>query len=52
MNHPDPKKHRDLSFIKSAIRIVACMCGFFGSVTLLAIGLMVAEGVGIYEELV
>lgn len=52
MKHPDPKKHQQISFAKSAIRIVACVCGLFGSVTLLALGLMLAEGVGIYEELV
>lgn len=52
MNHPDPKKHRDLSFIKSGIRIAACLGGVFGSLTILAVGLMAAEVVGIYEELV
>lgn len=52
MRHPDPKKHRDLSFIKSGIRIAACVLGIFGAFTLFAIGMLLAEIVGVYEELV
>lgn len=52
MKHPDPKKHRDLSFIKSGIRVAACLMGIGGSLTLLAVGLLLAEIVGVYEELV
>lgn len=52
MKHPDPKKHRDLSFIKSGIRIVGCLFGIGGSLSLLAACLLFAEIVGIYEELV
>lgn len=52
VKHPDAKKHRDLSFIKSGIRIGACLGALTGSVVFLAIGLLVAEIVGVYEELV
>lgn len=55
MKHPDPKKHLQLSIVKSAIRII-------GAVALMALGniwltvagacLLVAEVVGIAEELV
>jgi hypothetical protein len=52
MDHPDPKKHQLISFVKSGIRIAACAGGWLGSVPLLAGGLLLAELVGIYEELV
>ena len=52
MNHPDAKKHQLISFVKSAIRIVACIGGALGSVGFLAVGLLIAEIVGVYEELV
>ena len=52
VKHPDAKKHRDLSFIKSGLRIGACLGALGGSVVFLAIGLLVAEIVGVYEELV
>ncbi len=52
MNHPDPKKHQLISFVKSGIRILACVGGAFGSVAFLAVGLLIAEIVGVYEELV
>ena len=52
MKHPDPKKHQTISFIKSGIRIIACFAGIGGSVALLAAGLLIAEAVGVYEELV
>lgn len=52
MNHPDPKKHQTISFVKSGLRILACFAGIGGSIGLLATGLLVAELVGIYEELV
>jgi tetrahydromethanopterin S-methyltransferase subunit D len=52
MKHPDPKKHRDLSFIKSGIRIAACLGGIGGSIVFFAAFMMLAEFVGIYEELV
>lgn len=52
MKHPDPKKHQTISFIKSGLRILACFAGIGGSVALLAAGLLIAEVVGVYEELV
>tara|TARA_R110000822_G_scaffold5031_7_gene21817 strand:+ start:1401 stop:1568 length:168 start_codon:yes stop_codon:yes gene_type:complete len=52
LNHPDPKKHQLISFVKSSIRIVACVGGVFGSIAFLAVGLLLAEIVGVYEELV
>ena len=53
MNHPDPKKHQYVSFIKSGIRIGGCIAALIMvSVLPLAIAFLVAELVGIYEELV
>jgi hypothetical protein len=52
VKYPDAKKHRDLSFIKSGLRIVACLGALSGSVVFLAIVLLAAEIVGVYEELV
>lgn len=50
--HPDPKKHQLISFFKSGLRIGACLGALGGSVVFLAIGLLLAEIVGVYEELV
>ena len=53
MKHPDPKKHQLISFLKSGIRIGACASIFIGAgVAGLAAGLLLAELIGIYEELV
>jgi tetrahydromethanopterin S-methyltransferase subunit F len=53
MNHPDPKRHQIISFIKSAVRIAACICGIAtGYIAGFAIGMLVAELIGVYEELV
>ena len=49
---PDPKKHQHISFIKSGVRIVACALGFFGLFEIGFLGLLLAELIGIYEELV
>ena len=49
---PDAKKHVELSMVKSAIRIVACGAGLFGLYEEAFIGLLLAEIVGIKEELV
>jgi len=49
---PDPKLHQKISFIKSAIRLFACSLGMFGLYEAAFIGLMLAEVVGIGEELV
>ena len=49
---PDAKKHLELSMAKSAIRIVACGAGLFGMYDVAFIGFLLAEIVGIKEELV
>ncbi len=49
---PDAKKHQQISFIKSAIRLGACSIGFCGMFEIGFIGLFLAEIVGIGEELV
>ena len=53
MEHPDPKKHQYVSFVKSGVRIAACICGLVsGHIAGLALGLLIAEAIGVYEELV
>ena len=52
VNYPDAKKHQLVSFIKSAIRIAACVAGLWGWFEIGFVGLLLAEIVGIYEELV
>tara|TARA_R110000824_G_scaffold15193_3_gene64018 strand:+ start:3533 stop:3712 length:180 start_codon:yes stop_codon:yes gene_type:complete len=49
---PDAKKHQQISFIKSAIRLGACAFGFLGMFEIGFTGLFLAEIVGIGEELV
>lgn len=49
---PDPKKHQHVSFVKSGVRIVACLLGFAGMYQVGFLGLFLAELIGIYEELV
>lgn len=49
---PNPKLHQIISFVKSAIRIVFSFLGIIGFYELGFFGLLVAEIVGIYEELV
>jgi hypothetical protein len=49
---PDAKKHLELSMVKSSIRILACGAGMFGMYDVAFIGLLLAEIVGIKEELV
>lgn len=55
MKQPDPKKHFQLSMIKSGIRIIAgaSLC-FLGNTWLLVAGvaLIIGELVGVAEELV
>jgi hypothetical protein len=51
MNHPDPKLHQRVSFIKSGVRIagyIALIVNIPTAVTLLVI----SEAIGIVEELV
>ena len=45
------KWHTYWSYLKSAIRIAACVAGSYGSVVWFAIGMGIAECVGILEEL-
>jgi len=49
---PDAKKHLELSMAKSSIRILACGAGLFGMYDVAFIGFLLAEIVGIKEELV
>lgn len=49
---PDPKLHQIISFVKSGIRIVSCIAGLCGYFGIGFFGLLIAEIVGIYEELV
>jgi len=55
MNHPDPKKHQFISFVKSSWRIIAgvALCFYPSDIMFLAgASLVVAEILGIVEELV
>ncbi len=52
IQHPDPKKHKIISFIKSGVRILACAVGFAGSLEIGFLLLGLAEIVGVYEEMV
>ena len=49
---PDARKHQIVSFIKSGLRLVACIVGMVYSVPPAFALLFMAEIVGIYEELV
>jgi hypothetical protein len=51
MNHPDPKKHKILSFIKSFIRILGYVL-LTWDLALASIVLLISELVGIWEETV
>lgn len=51
MKHPDPKKHQQISFIKSAIRILGYVF-LFWDVEVAALTLISSEAIGVYEELV
>lgn len=50
MNHPDPKKHQTISFIKSAVRIISYTVLPI-NLTVAAIGLVLAEALGVIEEM-
>jgi hypothetical protein len=51
MKHPDPKKHQQISFAKSILRIMGYMLLFINIPA--AAGVLIAsEALGIYEELV
>ena len=52
IKHPDPKLHRNISFVKSALRIIAGFCLFGGSIATAGMLIVLAEVLGIAEELV
>ena len=52
VNQPDAEKHQKISFIKSGIRILSCGLGIIGLYEIGFVGLLLAEIVGIKEELV
>lgn len=53
MKHPDPKLHRNISFVKSAIRIAAGIALVWPQNLILAGAfLILAEVLGVAEELV
>lgn len=52
MNLPDPEKHQMISFIKSGFRIIAGFTLAFGSLQGAGLMLVLAEILGIVEELV
>jgi hypothetical protein len=51
-NHPDAKKHKYISFVKSGIRIVACGFLAYYEIQIAAVLFLVAELLGVAEELV
>lgn len=52
MKQPDPKKHLQMSLIKSVFRIFAGLVLMSGQVYGAGMLLIVAEGIGVAEELV
>jgi hypothetical protein len=52
VKHPDPKKHQYVSFVKSGFRILAGASLCFGEFVIAGALLIVAELLGIIEELV
>lgn len=52
VKHPDAKKHLYVSLAKSVIRIVAGGCLVSGNFVFAGIGFILAEVLGIVEELV
>jgi hypothetical protein len=51
MNHPDPKQHQRISFLKSALRLIGYLLLLTEPIAAVTI-LVASEGLGIYEELV
>jgi hypothetical protein len=49
---PDPTKHKYVSFVKSGIRIIAGGCLITGNLLMAGVCLIMAEILGIVEELV
>ena len=52
IKHPDPIKHKYISFVKSGFRILAGITLCFGEFVIAGILLIVAEALGILEEIV
>ena len=53
IGHPDPKRHRNISFVKSAVRIAAGIALVWPQNLILAGAfLILAEVLGVAEELV
>ena len=52
MKQPDPKRHFQLSLVKSAFRIFAGVSLMLGDIVGAGVLLIIAEAVGILEELV
>ena len=52
MKQPDAKKHLQISLLKSAVRVSAGTCLMFGAAISTGVLLIVAELLGILEELV
>jgi hypothetical protein len=52
VNHPDPKLHKYISFAKSGLRIVAGGCLYVGNLPIAGIFFIVAEALGVVEEMV
>jgi hypothetical protein len=50
--HPDPKKHKYISFIKSGLRIIACGFLAYYEIQTAAVLFAFAELLGVAEELV
>jgi hypothetical protein len=51
MNHPNPKKHQQISFIKSALRTIGYLC-LLANPLIAVTFLVLSEALGIAEELV
>lgn len=51
-NIPDPTKHKYISFVKSGFRILAGISLCFGEIIIAGVLLIVAEALGILEEIV
>jgi hypothetical protein len=52
MNNPDPIWHQRISFLKSGFRIIAGMALVWGAIPDAGLFLIIAEVLGIIEELV
>ena len=52
IKHPDAKKHLYVSLVKSAIRVVAGGCLITGNFVFAGVGFILAEVLGVVEELV